>query len=136
MTANQSSKRYCTSTFPCSSDICYRPSIFLAFFLSLPCAFSLSLELFPHHFSVSRYCKLSVLAQNLMHTYVYHHDLLWLLCDSQSMSGGCTKVMFWSSPYACHSETASCTHAAGDKFFDFTPLQANPGEKAWKTQHG
>ena len=45
------------------------------------------------------------------------------------------KVLFWSSPYACHSESTSCTHTAGDKFFDFTPLQANPGEKAWKTQH-
>ncbi|CAI8053451.1 Cation-independent mannose-6-phosphate receptor, partial [Geodia barretti] len=53
----------------------------------------------------------------------------------QSMSRGCTKVLFWSSPYACHSERTSCTHTAGDKFFDFTPLQANPGEMAWKTQH-
>ncbi|CAI8048820.1 Cation-independent mannose-6-phosphate receptor [Geodia barretti] len=53
----------------------------------------------------------------------------------QSMSRGCTKVLFWSSPYACHSERTSCTHTAGDKFFDFTPLQANPGEKAWKTHH-
>ena len=48
------------------------------------------------------------------------------------MSHGCTKVFLWSSPYACRSKHTSCTLATGDRFYDLTPLQANPGEKAWR----
>ena len=53
----------------------------------------------------------------------------------QSMSGSCSKVLFWPTPYACRSEHTSCIHAAGNKFYDFTPLHANTGEKAWRIQH-
>ena len=45
------------------------------------------------------------------------------------MSHGCTKVFLWSSPYACRSKHTNCTLATGDRFYDFTPLQANPGER-------
>ena len=57
------------------------------------------------------------------------------LSPSQWMSSSCTKVLFWSSPYACRSEHTSCTHTVGDKFFDLTPLEANPGEKAGRVHH-
>ena len=61
----------------------------------------------------------------------YHIKIVYL---PQSMSRGCTKVFFWSSPYACHSETVSCSHTAGSKLFDFTPLRVNSREKAWRTR--
>ena len=54
---------------------------------------------------------------------------------SQAMSRSCTKVFFWSTPYACRSEHSSCTHIVDNKLYDFTPLQSNPGEKARKIHH-
>ena len=64
-----------------------------------------------------------------IHVYVV---IMNVILSTQSMSNSCTKVLFWSSPYACLSEYTSCTLTTGDKYYDFTPLQANSGGKAWR----